>query len=1676
MASQEGRTGAGAGSPLGPDSTWGEAEFSASKMEARFVQLEAKLLKDQDEKYNKLMEAIQGHVSNPDSPGIHSDQVGAKIGELQEIIEQKCLPCIEKMVPVMDIVEKSVDLVKTMEEIKSKIEMLLGGENEANKLIDSIAPNVEKVKADVKKLEQCHKDVIHKIDKVYDEAKKVRDEQKSDHKMLEDIQHLSKRIREEQTEKYKKMETKLDELKNSSKRSATSDRKRGRSGSDSSGNGSRNRHSRSRSRKRRASRENSISSLQAITRNKEHEFEKLLMQINGSLELQRESIEKLNNGSLNVLEEQIMPNIHTIRKLVEAGNIGPVTIPASKWEGEDDDRSPSPPHRTSRSPHKLANKLGLDSASRGREEKGKKKKKAKSASRSSSSSSEDRSSSRSGKKDIMRNMQVMVTTVAGIEEKVKELMKGNKKSNAKVEENCKQVLDRVGEMTVGVQVIAENLDSVNDVARKMEILDHIETSLTKLGRLDEISQIRVVLEKLRSDKEETGWGEPSRINRGIGHDEVRELVKQMDIDQKFCEFGGLVEELSSKIDKKLDRVSGDRDKESDEMIEMLKRLKRLETLSGALSDNSLKTWKTVQSIDKRSGGELLPAVQELLRIGGVTTGPPKAPPHSPAGSFTPPHPPPSVTDSPGGGGGGGALSDYRMAQLDRKIGEILPKLDDMYIKVLPCLDEIKQRQRKESEKENLTVNEVKECAVKVEKIMDMVEDLVEARNERAPGSLDRRINSSMELEGVMNKFGVVEGLISRQQSTVGECLNALVEMRTFTAKQGTLDRIERLLVQRDEAPLSGVPGEDTGRLDRKITTALEFLKKEEKTLEMFMKNSMSDAKLLSQCNTSIQGMKAAVSGNGKEVLLAVQAVGDQLRGVEGLVGEVKGDLVGLGGSLDEIGGQVRSMDRDSNTTCSGAEVVSKLQTSVERLTSNVKSLEKASRSGGSSSVKQERDATPVGDDLGGNYSDLKSQLDDLHDMVAQSEETLTTGLTGVKQEVNKHDQNIGFAVNNLAKLLKAAVDSFKKLPGDLAETENRIKKCCEEATTEMLEHVDSSTEKIIKEAIESSKDNSSASDGASPEMGGKLDIVVNKLDKLSKIVGRIKYLVEDESDDEDESKKKKRAGGGGEMVKMDTAEIEKQLLDVSRKIDLTGLESRLEVLGDKMDKMDKDTSEKKVEELILKFDQLEENISRRIEDDLSGNSEKVDRTKQLVMEIKNVVTEVGDRMVTKRGFESGQEEVRQRLTKMASGIDSIPDEFGSQAAAMEENLCVNVVGSVKDVFKQHWEDLMNEVDQILGKLATIKRYVKFGVKEGQEEGEEGEQTTLETVMEKINKVAEKLGHVQAALETDVVGSDGVDAAGPALGSPREKLGTALLLTEIRKRADSESVARLRQEMFTAVHNVQRRLLEEQVRLVTKLGESRQEAPQANIITLIECLNKVRESQAHISAGQESGILAQAETNRLLGVVVNNLEQAHNLLDSDSDGTLPQRITSRLAEICDDLGAAVTGLVTAQDQMGSCGTSNMEQLDRLIKSASNIMREDALPLSATGRKRMSASEGGPVGKKRGVVGGIRSLRRDVVEESGSVGSGAASCSPMSEGGGGDGVEPNEGDWDPPVLRQPSVLVRQAVLTPRQRAELRKFSKDEEKDEKDNAVNEIEIKDEFASPEKGEGGSRTRTDRV
>ena len=979
-------------SPLGPDSTWGDTELQAGagpRLEARLAALETRLLKDQEEKFTRLMEVVQ-------------------VSRTAQLEEEQVVTLMERVLPRLELSQKTDGLAKALDETKTKIELLLGGEQEANKLIDSIAPGVEKTRSDLHRLER---DLFTRLDKVYEESKKLRDDQKRQDGMITDTLHHVKKMRDEQSEKHRRLDAKVDELKKAGGR---------RSRSDSSEAGRRrhastaSRASRSRSRTRR---ERRTSRETSTPKKMELELEKSLAQIQTKLDAVTEKVVKIPVAEVVTTQHQeCLQNQRKILQLVEAGGsgLGVPLPPAHPKSWEDDDRSPSPPKRKSRSPGRsdnLMSSFGMFS-SPSKESKTKRKRKES----SSSSSSEERSPSKEktcSKKDFSK----IISVLAEIDKEVKKLNNNGKKGQNKVEETCKQVLDRVGEMTLGVQVIAENLDSVNDVSRKMEVLDKLEQN-TDFKKLSELVAVNEKLaERLQAGKKNPGGWEETRAKDtvgGVSGEELRDIVNQLDIDKKFCEFGGLMEELTGKVDKKLDRVFGE-----EEMPDLMKRLRRLESL---VVDQLV---ESVKRVELRCSNDILPAVSELLRGGGTT------------------RPGPGML-SPGSGLGTTHLSDYRASQLEKRMSEILPKLDDVYIKVLPVLDEIKQRQRKEAERENVTIKEVKDCQEKVEKIMDMVEDLLEGRETEGGSDLSRRINSAMELEPVMAKLAGLEALVSRQP--VGECLNALVEMRTFTAKQGSLDRIERLVgaggVTREEVgagETTGHAGEaiaSPGKLERKINTVLEFLKKEEKTLDMFMKNSMSDAKALSQCNTAIQvksctpklyiflkfyelqGMKAAVSANGKEVLGAVQGVAEQ-------AAELRTELGGIGGSVDELCGQVRSLDREA-AVCGGAAAVAKLQTVVEKMV-------RAGRG------KEGKDEASRQDDTA-NQTEVKSQLDALHDLLVQQEEALAavkTEVTGVKSDVNKHDKNIGLALNNLAKLLKVSVDRFGALSGDLTNTEKK---------------------------------------------------------------------------------------------------------------------------------------------------------------------------------------------------------------------------------------------------------------------------------------------------------------------------------------------------------------------------------------------------------------------------------------------------------------------------------------------------------------------------------------------------------------------------------------------------------------------------------------------------------------
>merc|ERR1719210_2898804 len=92
-----------------------------------------------------------------------------------------------------------------------------------------------------------------------------------------------------------------------------------------------------------------------------------------------------------------------------------------------------------------------------------------------------------------------------------------------------------------------------------------------------------------------------------------------------------------------------------------------------------------------------------------------------------------------------------------------------------------------------------------------------------------------------------------------------------------------------------------------------------------------------------------------------------------------------------------------------------------------------------------------------------------------------------------------------------------------------------------------------------------------------------------------------------------------------------------------------------------------------------------------------------------------------------------------------------------------------------------------------------------------------------------------------------------------------------------------QEMYKAIHNVQRRLLEEQNRLVSRFGGGKEESPPPAFMGIVEALNKVRECQVTIQSNQDLAISLQTTTNRLLGNAVEHLEETAQFAADGGNG-------------------------------------------------------------------------------------------------------------------------------------------------------------------------------------------------
>jgi len=391
------------GSPPGPDSTW-EAETTFTKMDERLASMEAKILnalelnhklileqnnkmEEQEEKIQQLQSAVDARFKELSSKvtglskGAHfntkktssaakketeeedeENPTLEKVDQIMVMIEQKCVPYLEmcententinqKIIPVLTKLEADQEFGSSIKNLNEKIDTLLDGDTEANKLIETIIPNIEQIKVNVANLEagkgdaKTSEDVSKMkstIEKIYRNQKeesvssvkdKVKDLGHDIRKILDlsvDMKDYVKDVRDDLEENTKKVDESIKrgitraKVLDTIEKHVANKKKRG-SDSDSSDD-ERNYRSNDRSRSSRdGSREGarigrSGSNNSGISKTKEQQFESLLVQINGSIDILSERINKVCPSEL--VETNLLPSLAKIEKNVAAMMVG----------------------------------------------------------------------------------------------------------------------------------------------------------------------------------------------------------------------------------------------------------------------------------------------------------------------------------------------------------------------------------------------------------------------------------------------------------------------------------------------------------------------------------------------------------------------------------------------------------------------------------------------------------------------------------------------------------------------------------------------------------------------------------------------------------------------------------------------------------------------------------------------------------------------------------------------------------------------------------------------------------------------------------------------------------------------------------------------------------------------------------------------------------------------------------------------------------------------------------------------------------------------------------------------------------------------------------------------------------------------------------------------------------
>ncbi|CAB4058929.1 unnamed protein product [Lepeophtheirus salmonis] len=771
-----------------------------------------------------------------------------KMSEFSLVLEkqEESISSIHKRIENIVPEEEIRNLVPKIVQLQTNLDFLLAGESETNALIDNVIPTINKLQKDIENFTASQKgestklneELFPKIQKslgeIYDKTKDVKcdvidnrelvhDKSSKMSKSVEDLKHKMSRLEEKvirlsppERSRSKDNQTRSASSSRRSKNYQSEDHRSGRDGSyrKSIDSDSDSDHDKSKS----ASTNDDL--------NASKEIRSQLLSISRGIEHLEKEIRKVD--IVDIIEERVIPNIYSIRKSIEQAAptsqspVSPVKKfdPASrnyygKYQDDQTGRKRFPPeyHRNSRGRGRgLASYQGTkwtydehgkreplsdneaDDAYRSRSPK-----RRSSRSRSRDSESADRSKDRrkkakerssspdseDGEIQIMeRTIEKISIAVVEIQDKMDSWLKYSKKTLAKSDENTGNLMEKLSNNSSVIITMNSKIESLPETLEKL-----IESEMNIKNSI--------------------------RMDKAIEDSELKGKCI-LDVQSRLGEFNTAFERHFSDLSNKIDSTVGKSTSKAEEVItttllhrldDLISRTKKNDSYIKSNNENTAKIFSLLKKIESAEKAILNEMQKNLSTFSNATNG------------------------------------EGSLKEISKCLQEVSPRLHDLYVKILPVLDEIKTMQKKSFDKKTV---ERREDSEHIQKILDLVEDIKEEKK-LEPLSLPTD-NNMLQVFNALNDLKIT---MNSKETHTSKIIN---ELKTDNTKmQGRISDINKVT-------------KSSEKLNHKVHSILEELRK----------NNATDAKTISQMNTVLQGIKASGPAYENKVLNSLKDLKETL--------------------------------------------------------------------------------------------------------------------------------------------------------------------------------------------------------------------------------------------------------------------------------------------------------------------------------------------------------------------------------------------------------------------------------------------------------------------------------------------------------------------------------------------------------------------------------------------------------------------------------------------------------------------------------------------------------------------------------------------------------------------------------------------------------------------------------